>query len=380
MNVLLWVRIFFLAGCSLLLGLIAWLDQNRAGPVNDMERCNLLLSKAGDPAADVLMLGSSRLATAMDPVVTSRILTNERKTRTSVDRLAMGHSPLRAMNGLLDNYLELRGAPKVVIIEIMLLSDRSMENLANQGHQPSPEDYLYRRDINLLNLSQLMSQSAIAMPYSKSESTLNLSSMKFKGAALRTGALIYQLVRSPTQDWSLSSCGKNDWTRDSAWPEDFAFSYDEFSPTAPLAELIGELEQQVTQEAATRKLGDWQSVTDGNLKYDYDLEAPYREGENTLLKSMIERSLEVGAEVVLVPLPLYGHSYDRNELILFVDQFPSGVQLFDLYAEITPDIDTLWYDEAHLELNPTGRLSTALTARHLLQLPPFATDRLTPHD
>ena len=359
-------RVVVLAGCAALISGLLWLDGNRAGPANAMARCNLLLSLASEPAADVLLIGSSRTGVALDPVAIERILTRELRRRVRVDRLSFGHNPLRSMRGLLENYLEARGSPRIVALEIMFMTERSVDRLAQRNLAITPEDYIYRRDVNLLRFEQLLGQQSVAMPFTKSESDLNLWSQRLKGVVLRSGALIYQSLRDPNQELELSACTREDWRREAEWPSDFAFSYGEFEPATDLASLIEALETEVTRTAEARPLKDWQSnLPDG--VYPYDFKADHRRGEVSVLVSMIEGLLDQHADVILIPLSLYGYELDRPELLDFVSRFSRKIHLFDLYGEISADFDPLWYDDAHVERSPVGALTTALMARRLLK-------------
>lgn len=361
-------RVVLLAGCAALISGLLWLDGNRAGPANSMGRCNLLLSQAGEPAADVLIVGSSRIGVALDPVAMEHILSAELGRRVRVDRLSLGRNPLRTMSGLLENYLEARGSPAVVALEIMLMTERSVNRLAQRGLALAPEDYNYLRDVNLLRFEQLLSQPSVAMPFTRSESVLSLWSQRLRGVALRSGALIYQALRDPNQEWELSACARDDWRREAEWPSDFSFSYGEFEPDTGLADLVQALEIDVARQAEARALKDWQFNSPGGIAYPYDLGADYRRGEVNVLVSMIERILDRDAEIVVLPLPLYGYVLDRAELLDFVmARFERHVHLFDLYGEISANFGPLWYDDAHVERSPVGALTTALMAQRLLK-------------
>ena len=340
-----------------------------------MARCNLLLSRADEPAADVLVIGSSRSGVALDPVVMERLLTAELRDMVRVDRLSLGHAPLRAMNGLLENYLEARGAPRIVVLEIMFINERGIARLAERGLALAPEDYLYRRDVNLLDFAQLLTQPAVAMPFTTGESASNLWSQRLRGVVLRAGALSYEALRDPMQGWNLSDCTREAWTREDGWPSDFAFSYGEFDPATDLAGLVEALEAEVVRHAETRELRDWQSNIPEGTAYPYDFEAAYRRGEVGILESMVRHALEHDSEVVLLPLADYAYELDRVELLDFVSRFGDKVHLFDLYGAVHADFAPLWYDDAHVELSPVGSLTTALMVHRLLQSEALHTHR-----
>ena len=333
-----------------------------------MGRCNLLLSRTGEAAANVLVVGSSRTGVALDPMVMEQLLAAELGFAVRVDRLAMGHSPLRAMNGLLANYLEARDAPRIVVLEIMFITRRGLDQLARRGLAVAPEDYIYQRDVNLLEFRQILGQAAVAMPFTMHESVFNLWRQRLKGVILRAGALIYQSLRDPTLEWDVASCDREAWTRETVWPSDFAFSYGDFDPgRRGLATLIETMQADVARLAASRELHDWQSEVPEGRVYPYDFDANYRRGEVRILESMIRQVLGHGSEVVLLPLPLYGYEIDRTELAHFVRRFGARVHLFDLYGAVDADFGPLWYDDAHVERTPVGRLTTALMAENLLR-------------
>lgn len=332
-----------------------------------MARCNLLLSRAGEPAADVLVVGSSRSGVALDPAVMARLLTAELGAAVRVDRLAIGHSPLRAMNAMMRNYFEGRGSPRIVVLEIMFTTERGIDRLAGRGLALAPEDYLYRRDVNLLDFGQLLGQEAVAMPFTMPESVFNLWRTRLQGVVLRTGALIYQGLRDPMLEWDVAGCDREAWTREPVWPPDFAFSYGDFEPHGSPAELVEVLQAEVAELAATRELQDWQTRVPDGLVYPYDLHAAYRRGEVDVMESMVRFALAHGSQVVLLPLPLYGYENDHAELAGFVSRFGQGIHLFDLYGAVEVDFDPLWYDDAHVERASVGRLTTALMAQRLLQ-------------
>lgn len=332
-----------------------------------MARCNLLLSRTGEAAADVLVVGSSRAGVALDPVVMARLLTAELGGTVRVDRLAIGHSPLRAMNGMMRSYFEARGSPRIVLLEITFTTERGINRLAGRDLGLAPEDYLYRRDVNLLDFGQLLGQEAVAMPFTMPEGVFNLWRTRLQGVVLRTGALIYEGLRNPTLEWDVAGCDREAWTREPVWPPDFAFSYGDFEPRGSPAALVEALQAEVAGLAATRELQDWQTRVPDDLVYPYDFHAAYRRGEVRVLESMIRVALAHGSDVVLLPLPLYGYEIDHDELAGFVSRFGHGVHLFDLYGAVDADFDPLWYDDAHVELESVGRLTTALMAERLAQ-------------
>ena len=290
----------------------------------------------------------------LDPALPSPFITDDaglKYYRTGDRVLARGARLFHL--GRLDHQVKIRG--------------HRIDRLAERGLALAPENYLYRRDVNLLDFEQLLAQPAVAMPFTTGEGVFNLWSQRLRGVVLRTGALIYQAARDPMQEWNLSDCTREAWTREAVWPSDFAFSYGEFEPDIELAGLVEALEAEVARQAEVRELRDWQSNIPEGTVYPYDFEAAWRRGEVDILESMIRHALAHDSEVVLLALPLYAYELDRAELHDFVSRFGDKVQLFDLHGAVEADFAPLWYDDAHVERSPVGRLTTAVMAQRLLQ-------------
>ena len=360
-------RGLWLAATAGLLALLLWLDQNRGGPASMLSRCNLLLSRSEAPAADVLIVGSSRSGTAVDPQAMERMLAHAFDgAAPKVERIALGHNPLRATHALLENYLHARGAPQVIALEIMFMTRRSADRIAQSVNGVSPENYIFRRDLNLMTFEQILSQPAVAMPFTEGEGWFNKWRFRVRGVVLRAGALIYQFLRRPTERWRLSECNRAEWTKEPTWPADFAFSYGDYEPDAPPGDLIEPLEAVLVEDAAHRTLKPWQAGIAKDQRYPYDFEESYRQGEVVLLSSMLELASRYGVQVVLLPLPLFGHRPSADDLHVLVEMLPMQSHVFDLYGTVQCDLDKFWYDDGHIEVYPAGALTTAILAQHLL--------------
>ena len=360
-------RGLWLAATAALVFALLLLDHYRGGPASMLSRCNLLLSRSELPAADVLIVGSSRSGTALDPIAMQEMLAHAfAGASPKVERFAMGHNPIRASLALLENYLEARGAPQVIVLEIMFLTRRSVDRLAQRAFDISPERYIFRRDLNLMTFEQILRMPSVAMPFSEGEGLINRWRFRLRGVVLRAGALVYQFLRRPTEAWELSACDRDAWTRESAWPTDFAFSYGDFKPDAPPGEVIEALEAVMAEGASNRTLKPWQSGVPQEQRYAYDFGAPYREGEVVLLESMLALASGRGVPVVLLPMPLYGYTPGTDDLRLLADMLHPQAHVFDLYGQIRGDLSKFWYDDGHIEVYPAGALTTAILAQHLL--------------
>lgn len=176
---------------ALIFGLVV-LDGFRFGPATSLSRCNLALSRSAEDAADVLVVGSSRTGTAIDPVALEGMLGAESGfEEPTVERIALGRSPLRANVALLENYLGGRGDPEVILFEISFLTERSVDRIEALESGLTAESFLFKRDVNLMRYGQILAMPAVAMPYSESETRLNRLRYRLRGVTLRSGALAY---------------------------------------------------------------------------------------------------------------------------------------------------------------------------------------------
>jgi hypothetical protein len=359
-------RGLWLAFTAVLVAGLLRLDQVRGGPASTLSRCNLSLSRSHEPPADILIVGSSRTGTALDPVAMQQMLRHSAEGAPTVDRIALGHNPARASLGLLDNYLERRGTPRVLVLELMFQTDRTVDRLGQRGLAISPEQYIFRRDLNLLRFSQIMTLPAVAMPASESEGVINRWRFRLRGVVLRAGALVYEFVRHPLGTWSVQACDRDDWTREPEWPAGFAFGYGEADAYAPPAKIIETMEARMSAAASDKALAPWQRESEVG-EYPYDFSAPYREGEMALLRATVELAASRNVPVVLLPLPLYGYTLDSDELGALADELPGRPEVIDLYGRVRVDLDKFWYDDGHIEPYPAGMLTTAILAQHLLE-------------
>lgn len=360
-------RGLWLAVMAALVSGLLWLDQSRGGPASMLSRCNLLLSRSAAPAADVLIVGSSRSGVVLDPVAMQEMLAQALPgAAPKVERIALGHNPMRASLALLENYLETRGKPRVIVLEIMFMTQRSIDRLNRGGLSMPAEHYIFQRDVNLMTFEQLLRLPSVAMPFTEEEGFINRLRFRARGIVLRAGALAYQFFRHPQERWELSACNKADWTKEPSWPRNFAFSYGDFAVDAPPGEVIESLQSFITETAPQRALKHWQEGVPTGQDYPYDFDAPYRAGEVALLGASLELTSRRKIPVVLLPLPLYGYELGADDRRWLSATLPAQTQVLDVYAQVRGDLDKFWYDDAHVETYPAGALTTALLAQHLL--------------
>jgi hypothetical protein len=356
---------WIVATAGLVVGLLA-LDALRGGPVSPLTRCNLALSRSTEAPADVLVLGSSRTGTAIDPATMQAMLGAEPDLgQPTVERMALGRSPLRANLALLENYLAGRGEPEVIVLELSFLTERTVDRIDDLGSGLAAEAFLFRRDVNLMRYRQILAMPAVAMPRTEPETAVNRWRYALRGAVLRSGALLYQFGREPSARFTLDGCDVETWTREPTWPPDFAFSWGEIADIGRPAGHIERLRAELAGGGTIRTARHPETGPPTDRRYRYHLDQPYRAGELILLDRAVALAADRGIPVVLLPLPVSGSRPDPDELATLEARFAGTAQVYDLYGAAGVDLSTSWYDDAHLEVRTAGQLTTALLAQHL---------------
>lgn len=359
-------RIVWILATTLLILVLWWLDQNRGGPASLLSRCNLLLTRSSTPAVDVLVVGSSRIGTAIDPVAMENLLHQAYSDQApGVERIAIGHTPLRLSHALLSNYLEKRGSPSVIALEVMFQTQRSIDRISERKPDIKTEHELFRRDLNMMTYSQILSMPALGMPFTEIESLLNNWSFKLRGVILRSGALIYQFIKHPFRSWSLNECDQAAWTKEPGWPEDFAFSLGEFISEQSASDQLNSLTNRMDEISILRHPKPRQSSVNEYAVYPYDFDAPYRQGEVELLGSIVKLADSYHIPIVLLPLPLYGYRVSATD-IEYLNNLPADqLHVFDLYQNAPTSLDNFWYDDGHLDPELAGAMTTIVLSQYL---------------
>jgi hypothetical protein len=86
--------------------------------VNAVDRCLYDQLDSPEPPADILFIGSSPIASAVDPAFVSRELTKKLERDIRVERIFLPRAGVLKFAITLDAYLKRRGAPKIVIMHL----------------------------------------------------------------------------------------------------------------------------------------------------------------------------------------------------------------------------------------------------------------------
>lgn len=343
------------------------LDNSRAGPVSDLEKCSILLAKTSRKAAEVLVIGSSRIGVAIDPIAMQDLLrVDSPDLIPSVERIAIPINPLRPATALLETYIKNRGAPEVVIFEPAFLSQRSVKNLEENHGKKDAEQYIFTRDMGILNYRQILNLPSVAMPYSRKESIFIRLHLVIRGILIRSGMLLYEFFHRPFREWDLASCGDYEWRKGGmAWPDDFQFSYSHSRHSRASGEVVESMKNSMKQKALSRLLKNWQKKgSEVDNYYAFDFESNYRAGEVKIFEDAVKLAKENEINLIIQPLPLFGttiHEKDKSYLRGLGDH----VFFYDLYAEAGSILDTFWYNPSHILPESAGIYTTALMANYI---------------
>ena len=364
MNTLSPSNIWLSFGICLLVGLVT-LDQTRGGPVTTLTRCNFLLSRSVLPAADVVLIGSSRSGAALDSKAIEGMLSHSLKDPTlTVERFAIARNTYRLSHSILENYLRNRGKPKLVVIELMSMSHRTISKLQQENIKLLPEYSLYQRDVNLMTFAQISNSAAVSMPYTESETAINKLRFKLQGLVTRAGALTYQFAKHPLDHWSTEGCSQEDMRREPNWPSGLYFGFDSTGKSRSPSSVI----EDVHTDFKNRPKENQTTVSDTSQAqetYRYDFEKIFRSGEMIILESMVNFLTKANVPVILLPLPLNGQLVDNQELKELNKRWPH-VHTFDILSQAGPLLDHFWFDDAHLAPNTGGTLTSAIFSQYVM--------------
>lgn len=364
--------------CTLVAGtftLLWTLDKTRAGPISDLEKCNFLLATSKNEPADILIVGSSRIAVAIDPVAMQDMLhARYPHLLPTVERIVIPISPLRPTKALFERYVETRGAPKILVYDIPFLTARAVKNLELNHKKPDAEDYIFTRDMGLLSFNQIINMSSIAMPFSREENIPTQIHLVLRGLLLRSSMLIFEFFQRPLRDWTLDSCNVQAWrVGGMSWPVDFEFSYAHSHHNKSPSIVIEEYAQLLLEQSGKNSLADWQLEVQPNETYPYDFESDYRKGELQIFQQIVKLAKVKDIKLIIQPLTLFGTKIKKNDQ-LYLESLGEGVTIYNPYSESGNLLDTNWYDSAHIKLLPAGIYTTALTAEHIVQNRFFESD------
>lgn len=343
------VRVAWLCVVAAIPAALAWANRHAGGVVPAEVSCAFAASRTDDPPADVVLFGSSRTGTALDPRAIEGMLNARADTSpVTVDRLNITGPDMLATMSLLERYLESRGAPRVVVAEVMLK--------LKQRKRPPRRSLYGRRHFSLLPYEHLFRYRDLVHD---GDPGLDAGLAKFHYAYARTVALVHGLARDPLgRHWDSSRCSAGDRTRNGVW------SLGQRDHLAPPARQIALERDYLAGLPRITDNRDWSWGANGPEIADYDIHADDRVPAVAMMRQLVDRGREHGFEVVFVPLVNYASTVADEDRRFFLS-LGGNVHWADLYAEAGDILEANWRDPLHVHTR-ASTLVSAYLARALI--------------
>ena len=323
---------------------LAWANQHAGGVVPAEVSCAFAATRISEPPADIVIFGSSRTGTALDPrAIEGMLNARDDGNPVRVDRLNITGPDNLASVSMLERYLETRGAPKVVVAEVMLK--------LKQRKRPPRRGLYGRRHYSLLPYGDLGRYHELVYNDEDGHRSLLLN---LKYAYSRTVALLHGLVRDPLgRNWDLQYCTEGDRTRDGVW------SMAEQSQLHPPMEQIAIERSRLTALERVTDNTDWIWGADGPEIADYDIHARDRIPEIAMKRYLVEFAAKHEMEVVFVPLVNYASTVAPEDRAFF-ESLGDNVHWVDLYARAGDILEPNWRDPLHVHTRASTLVSAYL--------------------
>lgn len=160
-----------------------------------VHRCVAWQARVQEPAADVLFIGTSRTGAGIDPAYIASALSDKRGENLAVDRLITWRSDMVHLNLMARDYLDNRGAPKVVVIELTYLpmAERGRQDLHALELEPRSYQFASSRQLSGL-VSDLNGSDGLSFTKGEMAFVAGFASNKFAGS-------FYHFIRQPLGLW-----------------------------------------------------------------------------------------------------------------------------------------------------------------------------------
>jgi len=288
-------------------------ESKRAYDLEDYLVCAADFASMPGRSADVLFLGSSRTATAIDPLYIQEQLSRADGTGMTVDRISQTGSNALFLDLISRDYVANKGAPKHVFIEVMYEQEDDPSELA-QTMVPfyQPRSILLASASSIMGLNNEEAFSDIW--YEKRHvNIVSFHSSKYLNS-------FYQFLSNPSFHLlgSEERCAEPRWRkRNKAW-------------------VYGDLAVgKIAQWSNLKSIDDREYLSLADKMFERRPQAPYRHYENAVLRDLINLFKNAGTKTVtLVIFPLYGEAgIEPAELEAYEAEFPSAelVYLGDIY-------------------------------------------------
>lgn len=295
--------------------------------------CAYDLARLDRPAPDLLFLGNSRTGAAIDPVYVARRIDGRGRNRPTVERIAMTSPDTAAATVLARTYLSHRGAPDVVVLQLMY--ERDLDDLRKIGtpiHAPRSIAYGGLADLYHVQASARLSPVEHGLPR-----WLQPGYRPFAGVMLDKAITnIYSALEAPDR-WLSGEAHRCDGDR--LFGQSLLWVYDENWSAGPVT----------PKPASPSSVATWLRTVSEYVPIDPA--DPVRQFENHQLHELIELFERHGSKVLLMHFPTFGQPIPDEGVSALAAEF-SDNRLIDIsgyFAKVTAGNEAGYFrDEDHV--------------------------------
>ncbi|WP_299850564.1 hypothetical protein [uncultured Roseovarius sp.] len=300
----------------------------------DLVRCAYELAELDAPAADVLFIGSSRYGRGFDPGYMRQQIKKETGKDLVIERVAMTFPRITQLRPPVENYLEHRGAPEIVFLQLMYNFKPERQRQWDIPVNPT-------RNVAYANLDTLLeirrnaklNDFGTALPRTLESGYLSLPALLLQ----KLEANIYAGMRYVPMKLkgALDKCTGDALHRQSRPNWYFNNLHDDI-------EFKESEEKKLRREKMTLKADEYLAFSPSD---------PMRSFEVDQLRQMAEILTAAGSKVVVVLLPVLGDtSISQEEIAEIETAFPEyplvhPYGLFD--TEVGPELAKSFADTTH---------------------------------
>ena len=319
----------------------------RAYEFSSSPRCNYVLAEEALPAADVIIVGASRVRRGIDPDFIEALLAKAGMPK-SVDRLSLNLPNFPQYYPLLTRYVENRGAPQIAYLQLMYNFKPDRQNTWDLPLNPR-RNLAFGRLIELAEVQRgaPLNDTGNVLPRYLHASWQGLPAAWLTKLEMNVFSGLRYLPLSlrgempPCEGAFLrangSNIGANDLTLDNVQKIDFI-------PPIPEA------------------LAKWRAEAGAFLPLAPN--APWRQGETAQLRRLIDLLQNAGTEVVFLIMPIVDQKLVDPETLKQIKSMFPGIEVhfpMDAYSgELAEQISISFVDTHHANTFGAAHFSRAL--------------------
>ncbi len=311
-------------------------------------RCTALRMIKDAPAADVVIVGSSRISSAIDPIFLETLLSDRNGRQIDVERMSATGAELGYWIGLADAYVRNRGYPKIVLIE--------WSHRVPSGHE-SERSTLFTTAARSLELQAKQSDLDEKNPTSWLEKTFSFERLRWPTIVLQQAAAgfygVVNISHRLRAEQPFFCTSEDEWT---TWP------YDDVD--------ADDLLDSATELPSEKK---WRQIRKDRAERDdaltrVDVTARRRQASNLLMSELMTTLNNSSTKFYLVVVPHFEDDWTPDQSAALVKVFPEA-EVIDLVNFIATAEDgrlnLAWRNVSHLNFT-----AAAFVTQHIADILP----------